>query len=225
MKRIVVLSLTILLLLPLVSCGQKKSKPLPLAEPDSNDIFGIDKNINMSTIDEYLGRSDVAYIDVRMLFDPANFSDIGGEADLTKTIEGFKIVPYPYIATLNVLPVGGAYDGNCLYTVTWDDNNGIKSVEANYLESDIILSELFPKEKAIFLMCGGGGYAGMMKSLLIYLGWDKAMIYNIGGNWNYKGKYSKELIIYPEDASNSRIYASWRADYAYIEFSKLQRIN
>ena len=29
-------------------------------------------------------------------------------------------------------------------------------------------------------MCGGGGYAGMTKKLLVSLGWDENKIYNVG---------------------------------------------
>ena len=43
-------------------------------------------------------------------------------------------------------------------------------------------------------MCGGGGYAGMTKALLINLGWDEKKLYNIGGNWAYQGKHGYELI-------------------------------
>ena len=91
-----------------------------------------------------------------MLFDPADYAAIGGEADLTRTIEGFKIVPFPYIAALPVLPVSGAYNGDCLFTVTWNESGAIASAEANYMESMRFLEELFPKDKAIFLMCCGG---------------------------------------------------------------------
>jgi len=160
-----------------------------------------------------------------MLFDPADYASIGGEADLTRTIEGFKIVPFPYIATLPALPVSGAYNGDCLFTVTWDESGAIASAEANYMESMRILEELFPKDKAIFLMCGGGGYSGMMKSLLIFLGWDASKLYNIGANWSYTGNRSLELIVYPEEAGGDRIYATWRADYAYIDFSRLNPVN
>ena len=218
------------LLSVLVACaagtGVVDSGPaaLPASEPDGESMFGVDKNINIETIDSFLDRDDVAYIDVRMLFDPAAFGEIGGEADLTRTIRGFKIVPYPYIATLAMLPVPGAYDGPRLFEIAWGEDGQIASVTANYVESDIIMSELFPKDKAIFLMCGGGGYSGMMKSLLIYLGWDGDLIYNTGANWSYTGENALELIIYPEDARDEKIFATWRADYAYIEFSKLQRI-
>jgi hypothetical protein len=198
--------------------------PLPAAEPDADSSFGIDKNINIDTIVDWLGRDDVAYRDVRMLFDPADYGAIGGEADLSRTIEGFKIVPYPYIATMTALPVSGAYVGDCLFSVIWGDDGSVVSVEANYDESMMILEELFPKDKAIFLMCGGGGYAGKMRSLLIFLGWDASKLYNVGANWSYTGSHTLELIVYPEQAGGHPIYATWRADYATIDFSRLTAV-
>lgn len=219
------LPLIILLLTLFTACGAgTQVKALPPAEPDAESQFGVDKNINISTIDSWLNRDDVVYRDVRMLFDPAEYASIGGNADLSRTIKGFKIVPYPYIATLTALPVSGAYDGDRLFTVTWGEDGTINSAEANYKESTMILEELFPKDKAIFLMCGGGGYSGMMKSLLIFLGWDDSKLYNIGGNWGYTGSNSQELIVYPEEAGGDNIYATWRADYAYIDFSRLQPV-
>lgn len=196
---------------------------LPLPEIDVNNVFGVDKNINIDTIDSYLGRDDVAYIDVRMLFDPADFAAIGGEPDLTRTIQGFSVVPYPFIATLPRLPVSGAYDGPCLYTLTWDKNGNIASAAPNFKESVMILNELFPKDKAIFIMCGMGGYSGMMKSLLIHLGWDEKRLYNVGANWNYAGNYALELEL-SGDADGDKILATWRADYVYIDFPHLHRM-
>ena len=221
-KRI---SLFLILALFLAGCSaQKGPAPLPKAQTDENSQFGVDKNINMETIDQYLGREDVAYRDVRMLFDPADYAAIGGEADLTRTIEGFKIVPYPYLATLSALPVEGAYDGTCLFTVEWTADGKVASAEPNYRESGMILEELFPKNKAIFLMCGGGGYAQMTKELLIFLGWEESLLYNIGANWTYTGDHALELIVYPEYADEQNIYATWRADYAWIPFEKLQAL-
>lgn len=197
---------------------------LPAPAPDPENMFGVDLNINVGTIDEWLGRDDVVYRDVRMLFDPANYGAIGGDADLSATVKGFKIVPYPYLATLTGLPVEGAYDAETLYTLTWNEDGSIASAEPNYLESEVILKDLFPKDKAIFLMCGGGGYAGMTKSLLIFLGWDENKLYNIGGNWGYTGSNALELKVYPEDANAEEFLATWRADYAYIEFGRLHPV-
>ncbi len=206
----------------LAGCGGKSKLPAP--EADSNSQFGVDKNINMKTIDEYVLRDDVAYRDVRMLFDPADYGAIGGEADLTRTIEGFQVVPYPFIGTLASLPVANAYEGETLFDVVWNEDGTIGSAEPNYKESMLILEDLFPKDQPIFLMCGGGGYAGMMKSLLLYLGWDEALLYNIGANWEYDGEYALELMIYPEDPEDPAINATWRADYAYIDFERLHPV-
>lgn len=221
MKKLLFLFLLLSVCLLLAACGGEKALPSP--ETDAGSMFGVDKNINIHTLDSYLDRDDVAYRDMRMLFDPADYSAIGGEADLTHTVEGFRIVPFPYIATLQSLPVEGAYLGDCLFTVEWNANGTVLSATENYAESMMILQELFPKDKAIFLMCGGGGYAGMMKQLLLFLGWDEAKLYNVGGNWEYTGNRSVELVVYPEAAGGKNIYATWRADYAYIDFEKLEK--
>lgn len=195
--------------------------PLPAPDPDPESMFGVDKNINMTTLDQYVGRPDVAYRDVRMLFDPADYAAIGGNADLSATVKGFKIVPYPYLATLTGLPVDGAYAGETLFTLTWDENGAIASATPNYKESQQILDDLFPKDQPIFLMCGGGGYAGMTKALLIFLGWDPELLYNVGGNWEYQGENALELIVYSEKRGEDNLYATWRADYALIDFGHL----
>ena len=61
----------------------------------------------------------------------------------------------------------------------------------------------------------------MTKTLLLYLGWDEGKLYNIGANWSYDGDHKYELIIYPEEHDGEIIYATWRADYAYLDFTKL----
>jgi len=224
MKKICCLALACLLLCGCGAASEEPASPKALPAPSDNaeSTFGVDANINISNIDEWLGREDVAYRDMRMLYDPADYAAIGGEADLTHTIEGFKVVPFPYIATLQALPVEGAYTGDCLFTVEWNANGTVASARANYAESEMILEELFPKDRAIFLMCGGGGYAGMMKQLLLFLDWDENLLYNIGANWEYHGDHGVELVVYPEAADGHRIYATWRADYAFIDFSRLE---
>lgn len=204
--------------------NESELEPLPAPEVDPESQFGVDRNINMETIDQWLGRSDVAYRDVRMLFDPADYGAIGGNADLSSTITGFKIVPYPYLATLSALPVDGAYDGVTLYTLEWDDDGNITAATPNYEESDLVLSDLFPKDRAIFFMCGGGGYAGMAKALLAFLGWDENLLYNVGGNWSYTGDNALELIQYAEEVGGNDFYCTWRADYALIDFDRLHPV-
>ena len=198
---------------------------LPAAAPDPESVFGVDLNIHIGTIDEWLGRDGIAYRDVRMLLDPASYGDIGGDALLSQTIEGFQIVPYPYLASLPALPVEGAYSGDTLFTLTWDEDGNIDTVRTNYRESMIIMEALFPRDQPILLMCGGGGYAGMTKALLAYLGWEETLLYNVGGNWGYEGEHALTLSLKAVDAAEDEvILATWLADYKLIDFQFLHPI-
>ncbi len=163
-----------------------KELPKPEITGGSRGELGIDKNINEGTIDEYLNREDSVYRDMRMLEDPANYEAIGGDRFLSGYIDGFEVIPLPYIIPVTGLPneVGETYTGTTLF---YDDNG---TYVANYNESMDIIEKIFPKDKVIFLMCGGGGYAGMTKNFLISLGWDENKIYNVGGYWYYKGENS-----------------------------------
>ena len=75
-------------------------KPLPAPELSDGlrGKYGIDKNINEKTIDNYLFRTDTVYRDVRMLEDTASWENKGGERNLTGYIKGFEVIPSPYLA-------------------------------------------------------------------------------------------------------------------------------
>ena len=213
-KRKYLLLLNILLL---TSCNSK----LPLPEVQDGYLgkqFGVDKNINMETIDKYLNRDDVCYRDVRMLIDPANYENIGGDSYLSGFIKGFEVVPYPFLAPTIGLPseVGIGYQGETLFTIENDE------YVANYSESMSLLEELFPKDLKIFLMCGGGGYASMTKNLLISLGWNKDNIYNIGGYWYYNGENNIEVKYIDKDGKEN--YDFSKVNYHEIDFTNLTKI-
>ncbi len=181
-------------------------------------IFGIDKNINESTIDNFLNRDDSVYRDMRMLVDEGDYESIGGDSYLSGIIKGFEAVPFPLLVNVTGLPeeVGNTYQGTTLFTLT-DEGKYI----ANYEESMEFLEYYFPKDKYIFLMCGGGGYAGMMKSMLIELGWDKDKIYNVGGYWYYNG--NNNIIV--KNVSNSEItYDFWKVTYHDIDFDRFHMV-
>jgi len=203
--------IVILLLLLLVGCN--KSLPLPELESGLRGELGIDKNINESTIDKYLFRDDAVYRDMRMLKDEANYEAIGGDSYLSGFVRGFEVVPYPYICNVSGLPdeVGKSYSGETLFT---QDETGY---HANYQESLTILEGLFPKDKIIFLMCGGGGYAGMMKNLLVSLGWDTNKIYDVGGFWYYNG--DNKIDVKQADGT----YLFELVPYHNIDFDKLTK--
>ena len=193
---------------------KKELLPLPKAEADpSRGDFGVDKNINIDTIDKYLGRSDTVYRDMRMLEDPALYENLGGNRFLDGYIKGFELIPLPYIIPVNGLPVevGETYDGITLFYE--QDGRYI----ANYNESMELLEKYFPKDKNIFLMCGGGGYAFMMKNFLISMGWDADKIYNIGGFWYYKGENKVDLKL------DNDTYDFDSAPYINIDFNSLTK--
>ena len=166
------------------------SLPAPELSEGQRGELGIDKNVNEETIDSYLGRSDAVYRDLRMLEDPGNYEAIGGDSYLSGFVNGFELVPYPYIVNVKGLPdeVGSTYDGKTLFHQHSDG-----SYSENYEESMSILESLFPRDKVIFLMCGGGGYSGMMKNLLVELGWDESKIYDVGGYWYYGGENNVDV--------------------------------
>lgn len=197
-----------------------KEVPKPeVTEGLRGEQFGIDKNIYEDTIDDYLNRSDSVYRDMRMLKDPGDYEAIGGDSYLSGFVSGFEIVPYPYLVNVSGLPeeVGKTYTGKTLYT---QDKDG--KYTANYEESLAILEYLFPKDKNIFLMCGGGGYAGMTKNMLISLGWDKDKIYNVGAYWSYKGKNNVE--VKREIGKDKYTYDFWKVPYHDIDFKELHEV-
>ncbi|MCR4633304.1 MAG: hypothetical protein K5648_04190 [Erysipelotrichaceae bacterium] len=189
--------LILLICLSAASCSVQKEEALPLPELEEGvrGQLGIDKNINEASIDKYLGRSDSIYRDMRMLKDEADYEAIGGDSYLSGYVKGFEVVPYPYLCNVTGLPeeVGASYSGDTLFTKKEDG-----TYEANYEESLHILESIFPKDKYIFLMCGGGGYAGMTKELLVSQGYDADKIYNTGGYWYYDGENKTETF-YEED--------------------------
>lgn len=203
------------------SCVGGKILPDPKVEDSAyGRMFGVDANINMSTIDKYLDLKGVVYRDMRMLEDPIEYGDMvesNGDAALSGYIEGFEVIPFPHIAPVEAPEgVGGApYSGPTLFSV----NSEGKHV-ANYEESIEILEAIFPKDKVIFVMCGGGGYAGMTKNLLIELGWDANKIYNIGGFWSYEGEHAVSTVL-KTNPDNSRVFDFSSVAYHDIDFTVL----
>lgn len=192
------------------------SLPAPELSEGQRGELGIDKNVNEATIDQYLNRSDAVYRDMRMLKDPGNYEAIGGDSYLSGFVKGFELVSFPYIVNVKGLPeaVGETYTGKTLFRQHSDG-----SYTANYEESEEILEALFPKDKVIFLMCGGGGYSGMMKNLLVEFGWDGDKIYDVGGYWFYEGENNVEVKREKEDGTV--VYDFYKVPVHEITFDNL----
>ncbi len=216
MKKIIVIILSILLM---CGCTNNELEKLPLPEVSEGmrGELGIDKNINESNIDNYLDRSDSVYYDMRMLKDDANYEAIEGDSYLSGFVKGFEVVPYPYLVNVTGLPeaVGQPYNGKTLFT----QKDG--KYVPNYEESMSVLEYFFPKDKNIFLMCGGGGYAGMTKAMLVSLGWDETKIYNTGGYWYYEGTNNIQV---KRTLGEETKYDFWKVPYHNIEFDKLTEV-
>lgn len=193
--------------------------PEPAVTGGLRGELGIDKNINEENIDKYLSRDDSVYYDMRMLVDDAEYENIGGDSYLSGFVKGFEVVPYPFLAPVTTLPeeVGEAYQGKALFSI-----NEKNEYVPNYEESLEILEYFFPKDKNIFLMCGGGGYAGMTKTMLVSLGWDENKIYNVGGYWYYNGK--NDVIVKKVNEDESISYDFWKVPYHDIDFDKLHEV-
>lgn len=192
--------------------------PLPEVTGGERGMLGIDKNVNEETLDNYLGYEGIVYRDMRMLKDPGNYEAIGGDSYLSGFVKGFEVVPYPLLTEVKGLPeaVGDSYKGKTLFSVNKNGN-----YVANYKESMEYLEYYFPKDKVIFLICGGGGYAGMTKSLLVSLGWDENKIYDVGGYWFYNGKNNVEV----KQTKNGKVtYDFWKVTYHDIDFDSLTEV-
>ena len=225
---IAVVFLTIGLLLSYLYVNSRfnleKVLPAPELSEGLRGKYGIDKNINETTIDNYLNRSDTVYRDVRMLVDPATWENKGGDRYLSGYIKGFEVIPSPYLANYTdeyieqkkIENISGLYSGPTLFKL---DDNG--NYTPNYKESMDILEAIFPKDKNIFIICGAGGYAGQVKHMLVKLGWDENLVRDIGGFWYYEGKNA----ISTKETINGKDYYNFsKVPYYNIDFNSLTEI-
>ena len=134
-------------------------------------------------------------------------------------VKGFSLVPFPYIVNVSGLPeeVGQTYTGKTLFHQHSDG-----TYTENYKESMRILEGLFPKDKVIFLMCGGGGYSGMMKNMLVALGWDEDKIYDVGGYWYYGG--DNNVDVKRVNDNGEVVYDFYKVSVHEINFERLTEI-
>ena len=141
--------------------------------------------INSENLKQYLGRTDVKYIDLRDYTDYAK-----------KHLRNFECIPYFAL----IFNADAANDASLpqLFGGTVDDPIPV------YAESDELLEALFPKGKTIFLMCQSGGRVNQMMKLLSARGWDMSKVYNIGGMAHYAGAEYRDIVTdTPEIAVNA----------------------
>jgi rhodanese-related sulfurtransferase len=127
--------------------------------------------INKDNLYNYLGREDVVYIDLRESNTNETESGYSESNYMGMHLKGFKNIEF-------VSYIQG--NKNQLFYVAPD-----KSLGPSYTTALEILEELFPKDKAIFLMCDSGNKARSVMKLLAQYGWDMSKVYNVGAIANY----------------------------------------
>lgn len=120
-------------------------------------------SINSSNLKDYLGRTDVLYIDLRDYTDYA-----------ATHLRNFEVVPY-FAAIMNT-------SGE---NITQLYSGSVEEPVATYEESDELLEAFFPKDTTIFFMCQSGGRVAKLMKLLEVKGYDMTKIYNVGGMAQY----------------------------------------
>ena len=143
--------------------------------------------INSENLKQYLGRTDVMYIDLR------DYSDYA-----KKHLRNFECIPYFAL----IFNKDACNDESLpqLFGGTVDEPIPV------YEESDDLLEALFPRNKTIFLMCQSGGRVQNMMKLLKARGWDMTKIYNIGGMAQYSGPEYRDITT---DAAEITITATY----------------
>ena len=144
--------------------------------------------ISSENLRQYLGRTDVKYIDLRDYADYAK-----------KHLRNFECIPY-FALIFNAEACNDASLPQ-LYGGTVDDPIPV------YAESDELLEALFPKGKTIFLMCQSGGRVNNMMKLLAARGWDMSKVYNIGGMAHYAGAEYRDIVTDTPEIAITATYA------------------
>jgi rhodanese-related sulfurtransferase len=146
MKKLLLLFVAFALTLTLAGCNGEELPELP-------------EEVTMANVDEYLGRPDVQYVDLRE-FD---------EKMKNGYVLGFEVIPFfGYLEATDILV---RQDGD------WN-------FDAADLVSQGALTDIFDDSKTIFLMCGSGTRAGYVQAALESLDYT---VYNVGGFADYDG--------------------------------------
>ena len=162
-----------------ISCSNPiSSETIKNEIPIKNDIEGVSiesSSINTKNIDEYLFRDDVMYVDLRP------YAEIVKEGH----IAGFSFYPfYDFIANKEgtVDKEGNRID-NRLFKMKNEKGmlGEVGNFIPNYKESEIILKDLFPKNKYIFAITISCNETIYFFNLLLQYGYDASLLYNIGG--------------------------------------------
>ena len=178
MKKNAVLALVFTLLF----CGCKENHdnetvniPSKLIATDNNPITS---PVNTKNLDKYMFRDDVQYVDLRS---PKMIMNEG-------YVAGFQFIPYysiiaAFSSDVTLYRMENKYSESGEYVQA----GRVGGFTAQYEESKSIIESLFSKKKYIFLISQGGTESGYVINLLIQLGYNPDLLYNIGGVMNSEG--------------------------------------
>ena len=143
-----------------------------------NDNNPMTSPINTTNLDKYMFRDDVQYIDLRS---PKMIMNEG-------YIAGFQFIPYysiigSFSSNVTLYRMENKYDEEGNYISA----GRVGGFTAQYVESQTIIESIFSKEKYIFCISQGGTESGYVINLLIQLGYNPELLYNIGGVMNNEG--------------------------------------
>jgi len=178
-----------LLTITLTGC---KNDSIP-SKVNSYDNSVINSPINTLNLDKYMFRDDVQYVDLRsskMILEEGY-------------VAGFEFIPfYSIIASFDA-------DVTLYQMIRTEDEQGnyisagqVGGFVAQYEESKMIVESLFSKEKYIFFISQAGSESAYMINLLIQLGYDGNLLYNVGGVSGSEGIKSYK------DVTSNKYYVS-----------------
>ena len=164
MRKIMILFVALALTLTLAGCTKEVivevEVPVDVIVEVPIELPDIPTNLDMEDLDDYLGRPDVQYVDLRNFDDKLN----------SGYIAGFEFIPFfDYLEKTDILVRA---DGDWTFA-------------AADIVSQGALRALFNEDKTIFLMCGSGTRAGYVMAALESLGYTDVI--NVGGIGVYVG--------------------------------------
>lgn len=210
MKKVFVF---ILVLFMIIGCSNKADDKVPNKLSPTDNAANISP-INSFNLDSYMNRNDIQYIDLRsgkMILDEGY-------------VAGFNFVPYYSI-------IASFSEHTTLYQMkTTIDGNGethyagqVGGFVPQYEESQRIIESIFDKNKYIFLISQAGSESAYMINLLIQLGYDGNLLYNVGGVSNSEGPTPYK------DVENNKYYVEGHSGFnpsvSYDFVSDLTPIN
>ena len=153
MKKLFILIAVLTLTFTLTGCGGETELP---------------DEMTMAELDEFLGREDVQYVDLR------NFD----EKLISGYIQGFESIPYfDYLKYNGILN-----DANSDWT--FDDGEVLSAAT---------MRAMFNEDKTILLMCGSGTRAQYVMDALLSLGYEDVI--NIGGYAAYDEADGEAIVL------------------------------